>query len=276
MWLTINGQRAYAYTGGRPFDRQRPVLVFLHGAQLDHSVWILQSRYLAHHGFSVLAFDLPGHGRTGGDPPSGIESLADWVIAGLDAAGVDRATLIGHSMGSLIALDIAGRSPQRVDRIALLGSVFPMTVSDQLLAAARDDEPAAIDMINRWSFWSTDEPPGCPGPGFSVWNQNRRLMARQRPGVLLAAFAACNAYRSGFDRADALACPALFMLGRRDSMTPLRAARPLIDRCASALAARGLPAPGVVEIGDCGHSMMAEKPLAVLEALRAFVSPPKA
>jgi pimeloyl-ACP methyl ester carboxylesterase len=177
-------------------------------------------------------------------------------------------------MGSLIALEIAGSAPQRVERIALLGSVFPMVVSDQLLAAARDDEPGAIDMINRWSFWSIDEPPSCPGPGFSIWNQNRRLMERQKPGVLLAAFATCNAYQAGFDRADALACPALFVLGRRDSMTPLKAARPLIDRCASALASRDLPAPRVVEIADCGHSMMAERPEAVLEALRGFLSAP--
>ena len=60
--------RLYAYTGGRPFDPAKPTVVFVHGAQHDHSVWILQSRYLAHHGYGVLALDLPGHMRSEGPP----------------------------------------------------------------------------------------------------------------------------------------------------------------------------------------------------------------
>ena len=270
MWLQVNGQRAYAYTGGRSFDPARPVIAFVHGAQHDHSVWILQTRYLAHHGYSVLAFDLPGHGRSEGEPLATVEAMAEWVLAALAAAGAGKAALVGHSMGSLIALDAAGRAPDKVDRIALVGSVFPMPVSDALLDAARSDEPRALDMINRWSHGSLYDPPSCPGPGFSIWHQNRRLMERQKPGVLLNDFTACNAYQAGFERADALACPVLFVLGKRDLMTPPRASRPLIDRCAAALAGRGLPAPRVVEIPDSGHALMTEKPLAVLSALREF------
>ena len=270
MWLQVNDKRAYAYTGGRPFDASRPTIAFVHGAQHDHSVWILQTRYLAHHGWSVLAFDLPGHGRSEGEPLTTVEAIADWVLAALDAAGVARAMIVGHSMGSLIALDAAGRAPDRVDRIALVGSVFPMPVSDVLLDAARTDEPRAFDLINRWSHHSLYDPPSCPGPGFSIWHQNRRLMERQKPGVLLNDFSACNDYQAGFERADALACPVLFVVGKRDMMTPPRAVRPLVERCTKALTGRGLPAPAMVEIPECGHALMAEKPLAVLEALRGF------
>ena len=99
MWLDVNGQRAYAYTGGRPFDPSLPVLAFVHGAQHDHSVWILQTRYLAHHGYSVLAFDLPGHGRSAGAPLATIEQMADWVLAALTAAGLAR-LLLRRSGGS--------------------------------------------------------------------------------------------------------------------------------------------------------------------------------
>ncbi len=274
MWLEVNGRRAYAYTGGRPFDPADPVLVFVHGAQHDHSVWILQTRYLAHHGFSVLALDLPGHGRSEGEPLKAVAQMADWVLAVLAAAGARRATLIGHSMGALIALDAAARAPTVVERIALLGSIFPMPVSDALLSAARDDEPRAFNMINRWSHWNTDVPPGCPAPGFSIWNQNLRLMERQKPGVLLNDFSACNSYEDGFERADALLCPTLFVLGRRDLMAPSRGARPLIDRCATALAVRARPAPVVVEIANCGHALMTEQPGAVLTALREFLALP--
>ena len=270
MWIQLDGKRVYAYTGGRPFDPARPTIAFVHGAQHDHSVWILQSRYLAHHGFSVLAFDLPGHGRSEGPLLTTVEAMADWLLAALAAVGAERAMIAGHSMGSLIALEAAGKAPARVDRIALVGSVFPMPVSDVLLDAARNDEPRAFDMINRWSHFSLYDPPANPTPGFSIWHQNRQLMARQKPGVLLNDFEACNAYQAGFERADALRCPVLFVVGQRDQMTPPRAARPLIDRCAAALASHGLPAPEVVEIANCGHALMTEKPQAVLTALRDF------
>jgi pimeloyl-ACP methyl ester carboxylesterase len=270
MWIQLDGKRVYAYTGGRPFDPARPTIAFVHGAQHDHSVWILQSRYLAHHGFSVLAFDLPGHGRSEGPLLTTVEAMADWLLAALAAVGAERAMIAGHSMGSLIALEAAGKAPARVDRIALVGSVFPMPVSDVLLDAARNDEPRAFQMINRWSHYSLYDPPSCPGPGMSIWHQNLALMARQRSGVLLNDFSACNAYQAGFERADALACPVLFVLGSRDQMTPPKAARPLVQRCAAALAGRGLPAPQVVEVPDCGHALMAERPQAVLDALHDF------
>ncbi len=112
--------------------------MFIHGAQNDHSVWVLQTRYFAHHGFGVLAVDLPGHGRSKGAPLTSVEAMADWLLALLDAAGVKQATLIGHSMGSLIALETAFRAPQRVARLALVGTAYPMKVSDTLLDASRE------------------------------------------------------------------------------------------------------------------------------------------
>ena len=80
MIVDVDASPAYAYTGGRPFDPARPVVVFVHGGEHDHSVWALQSRYLAHHGFSVLALDLPGHGRSGGAAIASIEGIADWLL----------------------------------------------------------------------------------------------------------------------------------------------------------------------------------------------------
>lgn len=272
MNVLVDGRRVYAYTGGVDFDAARPVVVFVHGAQHDHSVWILQSRYFAHHGCAVLALDLPGHGRSEGEPLPTIEALGIWLVATLDAFGVARAMIIGHSMGSLIALETAGRAPARVDGIALVGTAFPMKVSEALLAAARDDEARAFDMINYWSHSTINARPGSPAPGFSIFVQNRRLMERQRRGVLAIDFATCNDWQDGFERADALRCPALFVLGARDTMTPPGSARKLIERTTAAAAAVGLPAPRVVEIADCGHAITAEAPDALREALRAFLA----
>src|SRR4029077_18243516 len=173
--LRVGRDTAHAYTGGRALDPRRPAVVFLHGGELDHSVWILQSRYLAHHGYAVLAADLPGHGRSGGAALARGAGLPDWTVALLDAAGVKDASLVGHSMGSLVALDCAARHPQRVRRIALVGTAFPMRVSAELLEATRANEPEAHLMINHWSHSALAHYPSNPGPGFWVAGSNLRL-----------------------------------------------------------------------------------------------------
>jgi len=265
MELLVNGLRAFCYTGGRPFDATLPTVMFVHGGELDHSVWGLQSRYLAHHGRSVLAVDLPGHGRSEGDPLATIGAMSEWIVAVLDAAGVARAALVGHSMGSLIAVDAAARFASRVDRIALLGTTFPMRVSAELLEAAKNDEPRAQAMINVWSHAAIAHYPNNPGPGFWIHGGNLRLMQRQKPGVLHADFNACNAYADGATRAADVTCPTLLMLGRRDAMTPSRGGRGFAKAFGKAAAVQ------VVELDGAGHNLMAERPDEVLDALIGFV-----
>ena len=262
MQLAIRDTHAYAYTGGKAFDPALPTLVFIHGAEHDHCIWVLQTRYLAHHGFGVLAVDLPGHGRSDGAPLDSVEKIAGWIIAVLDAAGVSKATLIGHSMGSLIAIECAARYPDRIAKIALVGTAFPMKVSDELLNATRDDEPLAQDMVNIWSHSAYAQYPGNPGPGFWAMGGNLRLMQRQKPGVMHTDFAACNAYANGIDAAKQVRCPALLIMGKRDLMTPPRAAKEIMGALADKRS---------VEIAGAGHALMAEKPDEVLEALRSFV-----
>jgi pimeloyl-ACP methyl ester carboxylesterase len=260
--LEVNGKRAYTYTGGRPFDAGLPTAVFIHGAEHDHCVWTLQSRYLAHHGHGVLAVDLPGHGRSEGPALSTIEQMADWLLALLDAAHVSRALLVGHSMGSLISLEAAGRSPERIAKLALVGSAFPMRVSEELLAATREDEPSAQDMVNIWSHASYAHYPSNPGPGFWVIGENLRLMQRQKKGDMHVDFKACIDYAGGIDAAKKVSCPVLLILGKRDVMTPPRATKALVDALGQSY---------VVEVSGSGHALMAEKPDEVLDALRAFV-----
>jgi pimeloyl-ACP methyl ester carboxylesterase len=265
MKLTVKGNEAYCYTGGKAFNPELPTAVFIHGAQNDHSVWILQTRYFAHHGFGVLAVDLPGHGRSAGPALSSVEAMADWIVALLDAAGVKQATLIGHSMGSLIALETQARAPQRVAKIALVGTAYPMKVSDMLLNAAKTAEPTAIDMVNIWSHTSIAHKPSCPGPGFYVMNGAKRLMQRMsaiNPALLFYNdFSACNAYANGEAAARAATCPTLFLLGRKDMMTPPKA---------TATLTKAMPHAKVVHLENCGHSLMAEQPDGVLDALFGF------
>jgi pimeloyl-ACP methyl ester carboxylesterase len=259
----------YAYTGGKPFDPARPCVVFLHGAQHDHSVWILQSRALAHRGLAVLALDLPGHGRSAGPLEHSVEGIARRVAAALAPLASPGFMLVGHSMGSLIALELAAMLDRRTQGVALIGSAFPMKVSEALLAATRDDPAAAMQMINVWSHSASIAPfaprPGAPGPGFNIVWQNLRLMQhiarRNGPDVLPTDFAACNAYAGGSERAAALSCPALFVLGAADQMTPPKAARALVDACRDRT---------VVTLPATGHALMTENPDGVRRALEGF------
>ncbi len=265
MLINVHGHDAYCYTGGKTFDPSLPTAVFIHGAQNDHSVWILQTRYFAHHGFGVLAVDLPGHGRSKGAPLATVEEMADWLLALLDAAGVREAVLIGHSMGSLIALEAAYRAPQRCRKLALVGTAYPMKVSSMLLDAAKNEEQKAIDMVNIWSHTSIAHKPSCPGPGFYVMGGAQRLMqqiARRNPAkVFYTDFSACNAYANGETAARSVACPTLLLLGKRDIMTAPKA---------SATLTANLARHKVVMVDHCGHALMAEQPDAVLDALFAF------
>jgi pimeloyl-ACP methyl ester carboxylesterase len=251
MLLDVHGRPAYCYTGGKPFDPILPTIVFIHGAQNDHSVWGGLSRHFAHQGHNVLALDLPGHGRSAGPALATVEAMATWLLALLNAAATPRAILAGHSMGSLIALEAASQAPDRVAGLALLGTSYPMKVSDALLASARDDEAAAIDMVALWSHSALSP----------ALNTSRRLMQRmsgKNPAQLFHTdFSACNAYANGERAAASVTCPTLFVLGRRDVMTPARSASNLTAAIKH----------GKIVNVDAGHAMMAEQPEAVREAL---------
>ncbi|OHC65568.1 MAG: alpha/beta hydrolase [Rhodocyclales bacterium GWA2_65_19] len=266
MQIEVNGETAYAYTGGKPFDAKLPCVVFIHGAQNDHSVWSLQSRWFAHHGYAVLAVDLPGHGRSAGCPLPSIENLADWIELLLEKVGAgdtaSNVSLVGHSMGSLTALECASRHPARITRIALIGTAVPMPVSDALLGAAKDKEAKAIGMINTWSHSPRGTIGGNTVPGMWLLGASRRLMERQKPGVLHNDLAACNAYSHGMDAAAALPCPALIVSGSRDMMTHPKAAAKL---------AAAIKEVRSVSLEGAGHALMAEQPDAVLDALRNFI-----
>lgn len=258
MNFIVQGYPAYAYTGGRPFDPQAPAILFVHGAAMDHSVWHYQARYLAHHGFGVLAVDLPGHGRSPGNVRTTVAELADWIAAFIAAAGVEKAHLVGHSLGALVALGVALRHPGQVSKLVLAGASVPMPVGEPFLAAARDDSPAAFEMQTIWGHRRQVALSTSAIPGASLAGASRQLLARARPGAQHAGLAACHAYAPSPDAIRALASPTLVIAGRRDQMTPLKAGQ--------ALAAL-IPDAKFVAV-DTGHTMMSEAPREVLVAIR--------
>jgi len=259
--FVVDGRRAFAYTAAHAVDPEKPTIVFVHGAGLDHSSFVLQSRYFGYHGRNVLALDFPAHGRSEGPPLASIAELADWIVRLLDAAKLERASLVGHSLGSLVALECAARHSERIERIALLGTAYPMKVSEAFLLAAKENRREAHDMVTIWGH-APQVPLGAnPSPGMWMYSDALARLARLAPGVLHTDLMACHSYAGGEAAAARVKCPAMFVLGRRDQMTPMRAGLEF---------AKLLPQARVLQLDASGHLMMTEAPDAVLDALIEF------
>src|SRR5262245_4683949 len=259
MRLRVKDIDTFVATGGRQHDTTRPAVIFLHGAGQDHTVWALLARWFAHRGFAVLAPDLPGHGHSGGKPLSTISSMADWTVALIEAAAVRKAAIVGHSMGSLIALELAAHHPDKVSALGLIGTAAAMPVARELLDAAAANDPAAIDMLTIWGYGSRAGIGGSLAPGLWMMGGGVRLLERAQAGVLFHDLAACNDYRDGLGRAAKVTVPTIMVLGERDLMTPAKAGRDL---------AAALPNARVVTLAGAGHMLMSERPDQVLGALR--------
>jgi pimeloyl-ACP methyl ester carboxylesterase len=277
MKLDVNGQSAHVYTGGKPFDAALPCVVFVHGALHDHSVWTLLARWCAHHGYGVIAVDLPGHGQSAGPVLKSVEATADWLLALLAAAGVQRdgqATVVGHSMGSLIGLEAAARAPALVGRLVMVGTAYPMKVSEALLTTSAQAPLKAIDMVNSFSISTLATKPGYPGPGMWLHGSNRALMRRTLAGPNATGpasgcavnlfhhdFSVCDRYAGGLEAAAKVTAQVTLALGNADQMTPPRATRDLV----AALKAKVVTLPS-------GHSLPAEAPDELLAALRGALA----
>jgi len=262
MEFTVNGRKVFTSTGGRPFDPDRPVVVFIHGAGMDHTAWMLQARYFAHHGRSVLNVDLPGHGRSAGPPLPTIGDLADWLLKLLDAAHAPKAALVGHSMGSLVALEAAARAPAKIWALALLGTATRMAVHPDLLKAAEANDHAAIDLIASWAYGRLAHLGGSRAPGGWMMGTGIRLLERAPPGALAACFTACRDYAGALDAAAKVVCPTLLLLGEMDRMTPPAGARDIGARIAGAR---------TVVLPRTGHMMMVEQPDQTIDTLAELV-----
>lgn len=263
----------YAYTGGVAHRSGQPYVIFIHGVLNDHSVWALQSRYFAHHGWNVLAIDLPGHSRSTGSAPDSVEQAAE-VVAALIAQLPEksRVALVGHSWGSLIALATAAQLGKRIEQLALLGSAAPMKVSAQLLEWSLNEPEKALHLVNVFSRNTLAPPPSALGPGTWTYGMGLalgRCVLRSNPheNVFYKGFLACDNYSDGPAAMGKVTARTLILSGASDQMTPAKAALPLVE------AARKAQLDLSCQTIDAGHNMMVEAPEASLQALRAFLKP---
>lgn len=262
MELTIDGRRAYAATGNRDITAERDTVVFVHGVGQDHTVWVLPTRYFARHDRNVIAVDLPGRGRSDGPPLASIEEMSEWLVEMLDALDVERAAVVGHSMGSLVALDFGSRHSQRVRSIVMVGVSFPLRVNDALMETADAGRHETLDMLTYWGHSRAAQLGGNDTPGIWMAGAHMRLLEQAAPEAIAADLRACDDYDGGIEAAGAIACPALLLLGERDVMTPVRGARALIE---------ALPNSETVMFQRAGHSLLTERPEQVLDQLIRIV-----
>ena len=250
MYFELDGQRVFAAGRLLP-DGSAPPVILVHGAAMDHSVWVYHTRYFMHVGRAVVGLDLPAHGRSGGEPLTSIEAQAAWLLRCLDTLGIERAAVAGHSMGALAALQLAGQAPARVASLALLGAAFPMAVSEQLLAAAKAELPVARDMMMLWGHGAGAQIGSNPVAGIHIVNTAMRLLERARPGLLHNDLRACNDYAQGFEVAPAITARTTLICGLDDKMTPPAVAAQLAARIAQCT---------ISPVRGSGHIMMSEQP----------------
>lgn len=263
MQLTVRDKAVYLNTGGVPWDSDKPWLCLVHGAALNHSVWVLFTRYFARQGYNLIVPDLPGHGASEGEVPETIEAMAEWLVELLDVAiatvpgaSPNEIRLAGHSMGSLVALQAASLRDS-FSHLLMLGTTVPMPVGDALLNAAKDNHQAAVDMVSIYGHAYQSRLGGNPVAGINVLQTAMALLSSAPPGVMHLGLAACNNYTAGLDQAAKVKAKATLILGEEDMMTPPRGAAKLQQ----ALKAQQQLLPA------CGHMMLAERPEETLQAM---------
>ena len=262
MKIKVNNKEVFASTGGQPFDKNKPVMIFVHGSGLSHITWVLQTRYFAFHGYSVLAIDLPGHGDSEGPALKSIEEMGDWIADLIDAVGVKEASLVGHSQGCLVTMECAARHPEKVKSLSLMGGAGAIPMNPELLDLAENGDPKAVDLMMDWAHGPAGHFGGHAVPGLHHINIGGTIVKNGSVKVLGVDFRACDNYKNGFDSAKKIKCPVINILGQHDKMTPVKEGKKLAD---------AIDNSEIVVIENCGHMILLEEADQALGALKKFV-----
>ena len=259
----LDGAQIHIATGGLNFDPAGRVLLFIHGSGQSHLTWVLQTRYFAHRGFSVLAPDMPGHGLSGGTPLASIAEMADWVASLLESLGVAEATLVGHSQGVLVALEAARRHPDRVSALTLIAGAMAIPVNDALIEMSQSAPDKAFRMMTSWGHGPGAHKFDNTQPGHAFLGFGRRVMAQNDGGALHADLVACNRYDDGAGAAASVTQPTLCLIAAKDKMTPAKFGQKM---------AASIQGAELRMFDRAGHFLPAEYPIEVNDALAAFLA----
>ena len=263
MRFKVNDKEVFASTGGQFFDKNKPVIIFVHGSGLSHVTWILQTRYFAFHGYNVLAIDLPGHGYSEGPALKSIEEMGDWIADIIDSTDIREASLVGHSQGCLVTMETASRYPNKVKSLSLMGGGGAIPMNPELLDLAEKGDPKAVDLMMDWAHGPAGHFGGHVVPGLHHINIGGRIVLNGSVKHALGVdFRACDNYKTGFDAAAKIKCPTINILGEYDRMIPIKEGKKL---------AALIPNSEVEIIPKCGHMILLEEADKALAILKKFI-----
>jgi pimeloyl-ACP methyl ester carboxylesterase len=241
-----------------------PAVVFLHGYT---DSWRSFEPVLERMPGDVRSLALTQRGHGDSDrPPSGyrIEDFAADVASFLDAAGIPDATVVGHSMGSLVAQEVAHRRPERVSSLVLVASATSLDnpVVRELAAGIRAlRDPVPRDFVHAFQSSTVHRP--IPGDLLDrAVSESLKVPAR----VWREALEGQLEYRTG-DRLAGRTAPTRIVWGDRDEIFP----RAEQDRLRGAI-----PGSDVLVYEETGHAVHWEQPQRFVDDLLAFLSSPAA
>ena len=250
----------------REQGRGAPVL-FLHGLGGSRTCWEPQLDGLSDM-FRCIAWDMPGYGASAPVEPLTFSAVADAVARLLDAAGVDRAHLVGESFGGMHALHAALHRPDRVGRMVLANTSPAFGLDGTDPAAWRAARLAPLDAGLTPADIAVDVLTAVAGPGLGGEVLAMRAAAFARiPSAGLRAAVECLPSHNVRDRLVEIAAPTLVVAGETDAETPVAYARALVD---------GLPNAELVVLAGVGHLAVSEAPDAFNRLVRDFLSPGQA
>lgn len=228
-----------------------PPLVLVHGAGGDLMRWPSDLRRLR--GRTVYALDLPGHGKSGGEPLPDIAAYADALHAWAAGLALPRFVLAGHSMGGAIAIEYALRYGGRLAGLVLLSTGARLRVAPQLLTGILTDFNATVDLLVGWMYGAAEP---------NLLRLGARQLRAVRPETLHADFRACDAFdrRADVARIDV---PTLIICGDADVMTPLKSSEFLRDQIRGAQ---------LVVLPGAGHMAALQQPQVVAGEVEAWLA----
>ena len=225
---------------------------------MDHTVWTLPIRHFVRKKVDVIAIDLPGHGKNQDKALKSIDKISTYLFNFLDKNSISECSIVGHSMGSLIALEMASSVPERINAISMIGTAFPMQVGEALLESAKQNSQVAIDILTFMGYSYSSRLGGNKNPGMWMTESTRRLMQKSKKGVIYKDLKACSEFSDGLEKAKKVTANVQLILGSNDFLTPKVKAQNLINSFQN---------PLVEEVLGSGHSMMMEEPNIVLDCL---------
>ena len=263
MYIKVNEKKVFASTGGKPFEKSQPLVLFIHGSGLDHSFWGLHSRFFAFRKYSVLCLDLPGHTHSEGPPLESIEEMAAWVNDVIIAIQASAVSVIGHSQGCLVSMEYVSRFPELIKSLSLIASGYETPVNDFLLDAAKNKPQVAIAKMMSWGFGKAGHLHQGTIPGNSMIGGGYKIMKGNTPNELFADLSACNNYKGGKKAASNITAPCQLILGGKDQMAPRKASMALAEVLP--------PATNIEMIQESGHMVPLETPNQCRDLLKTFV-----